>query len=371
MRRPFVAWAARFWRRLRGARSPRTLALSVAVGLFVGSLPLYGLHFPLCVLACWPFGLDVIAAYLAAQISNPWFAPFLITLEARVGGFVLERGGLAVERIGTRELGDLFERTLVGGLVVGLALSLVGGLVTWLIASRTRAGGQSALDFSPTIARYRRAPRADRWYVDLKLRTDPVVEQLTELGCLGRVIDAGSGRGQNGLFLRDLARLTQLEGFDPDERKIELARRAAAADALYTIGDLQSFTPASAPVDSVLLIDVLHYLEPHEQAAALARIKAWLAPGGRVILREVDARPGLKSAFTRAIERVATVLGYNRATRPLGFRPLNELIEELERLGFRCARAGGSVGTPFDNALVVAQLPTTASRSSAPVAHSS
>jgi uncharacterized protein (DUF2062 family) len=339
---------------MRGGGSPFELGVSVAIGLFVGCLPLYGLHFPLVLLACWPFGLDVVAAYLAAQISNPWFAPFLVALEARIGALVLGRRTPRLEELGVGQLGELFECALVGGLALGVALGLVGGTVTWFVASRARR--TVSRPFEHTLRRYSGQSRADRWYVDIKLRTDPVVEQLSELGPLGRTIDAGGGRGQIGLWLLDQEKLSGLEGFDPDTRKVDVARSAAGADATYTVGDLQHFLPGLGQADTVLLIDVLHYLEPGEQRAALSRVRSWLAPRGRLIVREVDARPGLRSAFTRGLERLATAVGYNRATRPLGFRPLRELVSELESLGFRCELVGDSAGTPFDNALILAAL---------------
>jgi uncharacterized protein (DUF2062 family) len=352
--RRLSAWFLRLWRRLRGGGSALELGVSVAIGLFVGSLPLYGLHFLLCLLACWPFGLDVVAAYLAAQISNPWFAPFLVALEVRIGALVLGRPAPRLEELGIGQLGELFETALVGGLILGVALALVGGTVTWLVAARTRR--TVSRPFEQTIGRYSGQSRADRWYVDIKLRTDPVVQQLSELGSFGQTIDAGSGRGQIGLWLFDQGKLTRLAGFDPDPRKVKVARSAAGADAIYAVEDLQRFQPELGQADTVLLIDVLHYLEPGEQRAALGRVKSWLRPHGRLIVREVDARPGLKSAFTRGLERLATAVGYNRAARPLGFRPLRELVSELESLGFRCELAGDSVGTPFDNSLIVATL---------------
>src|SRR4051812_28798105 len=80
---------ARIWRRLRGVhQSPARVALAVGSGLFIGCLPVYGLHFFLCLLWCLPLGLDFVATYLAANVSNPIVAPFLITLEVEVGSLV-------------------------------------------------------------------------------------------------------------------------------------------------------------------------------------------------------------------------------------------------------------------------------------------
>jgi len=349
-------WFGRLWRRVRGGGSPRERALSVGLGLFIGCLPLYGLHFPLCAAVCVPFGLDLVLAYLAAQISNPWFAPVLVAVEARVGSVLLGRAPLAVAELELGRFGDVFERALAGSLVVGAALAVSGGLFTFWIARRGGEDAERSASFERTLARYRSAPRGDRWYVDLKLRSDPVVAELAGAGNLGRLIDAGAGRGQIGLFLRDAGLVSELSGFDTDARKVAVARAAAAAGERFEVADLKSFEAAAASADSVLLIDVLHYLSPAEQDAALERVRRWLAPGGRVFVREVARRPGPFSWFTRLLERLATALGYNRASGALGFRPVRELVLRLEQLGFCCRLRDASAGTPFDNTLIVATL---------------
>jgi uncharacterized protein (DUF2062 family)/SAM-dependent methyltransferase len=352
-------WFVRLWRRARGGGSPLQRALSVGIGLFVGCLPVYGLHFPLCVAACVPFGLDLVAAYLAAQISNPWLAPALVTLEARVGSALLGRAPLALDELKLDRFGDVFERALVGSFVVGAGLAFSGALLTLLIARRGGEPRERGVTFERTLERYRSAPRGDRWYVDLKLRSDPVVSELADAGSLGRLIDAGAGRGQIGLFLRDSGQVSELSGFDTDARKIDVARAAAADGERFEVGDLTTFEALEGSADSVLMIDVLHYLSPSDQDAALARVKRWLVPGGRVFVREVDRKPGTFSLFTRLLERVATTFGYNRASGALGFRPVREIVERFEALGFRCHVRDASAGTPFDNSLIVATLETT------------
>ncbi len=207
-----------------------------------------------------------------------------------------------------------------------------------------------------TVERYGARARGDRIYVDLKLRSDPVAARLAALGALGRVLDAGAGRGQLGLFLWELGHVSELSGFDPDARKLELARAAAGGDGRYEVNDLAGYAPAPGSLDSVLLIDVLHYLPAAEQDAALLRAKAWLRPGGRILIREVGQRSRLGGVLTRFAERLATATGYNRASRPLGFRPLHDLVAHLEALGFDCDVDDASAGTPFDNALIVARL---------------
>jgi uncharacterized protein (DUF2062 family)/2-polyprenyl-3-methyl-5-hydroxy-6-metoxy-1,4-benzoquinol methylase len=355
LHRRISARSRELWRRLRGGGSPFAVGASVGLGLFIGCLPLYGLHLPLCLLACLPLRLDAVAAYLAAQISNPWLAPLLLTLEARVGAVLLGRAALTASELRLDRIGDIFERTFVGSLVVGSVLALVGGVVTFLVARRTDRRPES-IAIQRTLERYRGQPRGDRLYIDLKLRTDPVVARLGALGALGRVIDAGAGRGQMGLFLWELGHVSELSGFDPDPRKLALARAAAGADGRYEVSALGDYAPPAHAADSVLLIDVLHYLAPAEQDAALARLKDWLEPGGRVLIREASERSRLRAALTRLVERIAIATRYNRASRSLSFRPLRDLVERLESLGFACDVEEASAGTPFDNTLIVARL---------------
>ena len=131
----------RLWRRLRGGTfSPLRLGLSVAAGSFIGSQPLYGLHFPLCAAVCLPLKLDLVAAYLAANISNPLMAPFLVVLEVNVGSYLLtgQHAAFDVERAREAGISGFVTQAIVGSLVVGAVLAAVGGSAAYLIARRYR-----------------------------------------------------------------------------------------------------------------------------------------------------------------------------------------------------------------------------------------
>ena len=84
----------RAWRELRGSdASPARVAIAVALGLFVGSIPIYGCHTPIVLTLCLLLQLDGLSAWLAANISNPFFSPALLTAEVQVGAY-LHTGGL-------------------------------------------------------------------------------------------------------------------------------------------------------------------------------------------------------------------------------------------------------------------------------------
>src|SRR5690348_839311 len=76
--------------RTEGAGAARETA-AVALGVFVGCQPVYGFH----LLICWGLGfalrLNRLKMYLAANISNPFVAPWLLFAEVQAGAW-LRRG---------------------------------------------------------------------------------------------------------------------------------------------------------------------------------------------------------------------------------------------------------------------------------------
>jgi uncharacterized protein (DUF2062 family) len=348
------------WRRLRGGRLTRRRASwSVAVGLFIGSLPLYGTHFPLCLAACVPFRLDVITAYVAANISNPLFAPFLLTAEVEVGSLALSGHWVTFDPDRARALGiaGFAAQAAVGSLIVGALLALIGALVARGVVRDAQGDERLDAAVSRTLARYRKAPRGDRFYVAAKLTSDPVVEKLAALPePLGVVLDVATGRGQLGLLLVELG-AARLIGFDWDERKIGVARDAAGGDAEMAVGDARELS--LPPADTVLLIDVLHYLPQSDQDALITRAVGALREGGRLVVREVDPGRGLKSRLTTWAERIATRSQVNRGEQ-LSFRPTAELAKRLGELGLDVRIENAADGTPLANAWIVGQRRATA-----------
>ena len=114
-------WLSRLLRLLRGEGSATRVGLSVGLGLFIGCQPLYGLHLPLCLLVCLPFGLDALLAYVAANISNPLVAPFLLLCEVEVGSLLLRGHALAFDIGAARraDLAGIAREVALGSVVVG------------------------------------------------------------------------------------------------------------------------------------------------------------------------------------------------------------------------------------------------------------
>src|SRR5439155_15682270 len=79
----------RAWRELRGADlSPGRAAAAVAIGLFIGCQPAFGTHTPVVLTVCLLLQLDAALAWVAANISIPPIAAFLVPAEVQLGSYV-------------------------------------------------------------------------------------------------------------------------------------------------------------------------------------------------------------------------------------------------------------------------------------------
>ena len=255
-------------------------------------------------------------------------------------------------------------------------LAALGATFAYFIASKrsvpnatAAASDEDALENAVrrTIRRYAASSRADRFQVAGKLRFDPLTRMLSTLPRdLGRVLDAGAGRGQFGLLLYELSACQSLRGIDTDPRKVSAAQIAAGSAAHFEVRDLLDF-PADS-FDTLLLFDVLHYLPLDEQDELLRRAAASRACR-RMLIRELDASAGARSSMTRSGEFLAQLFGVHRGRADRHYRPAAELCALLTELGFRCQVQGASEGTPFGNVLIVAERSAaTVERSSSGVA---
>jgi uncharacterized protein (DUF2062 family)/SAM-dependent methyltransferase len=353
------AWVHKLWAHLMSQHtSTLRLAAAVGVGLFIGNLPFYGFHFFICVGVAWALRLNQPTTYLAANISNPLVAPFLIFGAIQIGQRLLVGRWLplSLAELHARGGATFFKSWLLGSVVLGGTLGFVGSGITYAAVDFWRVH-RSPLEpvFRWVEGRY--ADAAVRRFVSSKLRRDPVFRNLPEhLPAEGAVVDLGSGRGQLALMLAKLAPGRAVTSIDWDERKVDAARAAAAgapdaAGLAFVRGDARS---AELPrARCVVLLDLLHYFPVAEQDAILARAAAALEPGGRLLVREADAAGGVRFAITRFFERLAVGSGVTRG-EGLVFRPAGEIAAALERLGLAVKVLPMSMGTPLANVLFVA-----------------
>lgn len=137
------------WARLRGGSlSPARAAASVAVGLAIGVLPLYGLHWALVLAVCLPLRLDAAVAYLAANVSIPPIAPFITFAELELGARILTGAWLplTVERAKLVRPGEMATELAVGSAALSALSATTGFVVTFVVASIARRVRSTSLE---------------------------------------------------------------------------------------------------------------------------------------------------------------------------------------------------------------------------------
>lgn len=229
-------------------------------------------------------------------------------------------------------------------------------------------------------AYYRRAGRFAWHFSRGKLRADPAFRVILEQGLLAgraRVLDLGAGQGLLAAWLlaahtcqtsdapeawpRGWPAPPQLDayvGIEINAQEVRRARRAFALDPGARLqivhGDIRDVDYGTA--DAVVILDVLHYIDYPSQERILERVRAALSPGGLLLMRIGDAAGGFGFSLSKAVDRTVALVRRGRWT-PLRCRPLAEWQALLTQLGFRTRTVPLSAGTPFTNALLLAQLP--------------
>lgn len=132
---------------------PDQVGWAVGIGVAIGVQPLYGLHIGVCVLAARALGLNAAVMYAAANISNPFFAPFLVAIEIAVGEYI--RHGRWTPQ-GAEHLGDVSAWEMfalapdlawscaVGSQAAAIALAPPLGVVAWLYMRRRQRLAEAA-----------------------------------------------------------------------------------------------------------------------------------------------------------------------------------------------------------------------------------
>ena len=216
---------------------------------------------------------------------------------------------------------------------------------------------------------YLGAGHFDSRFARNKLRYDPVFLALLRRGGLpdrGTLVDLGCGRGLL-LALISAAReqfqrgewpvgwppppmRLELEGIELNERHAATAQRALEGRARVTQHDIRA--AAMPGCAAIVLLDVLLYLSPEDQASVLGKAARAVVPGGLLLLREANAAAGLAFRMSRWSERMLEALRGRPGSR-LHYRRANEWSAMLELLGFSVDAVPMSEGTPFANILFV------------------
>lgn len=163
-----------------------------------------------------------------------------------------------------------------------------------------------------TLALWREAPRSARIHTTIRWWTAPFEALEAQVPRSGNVLEVGCGHGVLTTFLALSAPERSVVGVDIDAGKITLAQQML--DQLRpdeprpmiehrASGDLPQ---ADGGWDAIVFADVLYLLSPEDRARVLADCARSLAPGGVILIKEVDTVPRLKARLAQFQELLAT-----------------------------------------------------------------
>jgi SAM-dependent methyltransferase len=141
-----------------------------------------------------------------------------------------------------------------------------------------------------------------------------------------RCLDVGCGGGDVSLELARLAPNGQVTGIDLDEAKLDIARSEATATGMSNVAyrreDLFETPPDAARYDFIYVRFVLTHLA--DPAAGLAALCARLAPGGVLVVEDIDftghfCHPD-SPAFRRYLELYTKAVARNGGDANIGPR---------------------------------------------------
>lgn len=149
--------------------------------------------------------------------------------------------------------------------------------------------------------------RGDRFHVAVRWRSCPFPQVEAHVPRAGRILDVGCGHGLFALYLAARAPERQVVGVDIDADKLLSARQAAERAGLpVRFAQSADGVLPDGPWDVITVIDVLYLLGAEVALDLVRRAAAALAPGGVVVVKEIDLRPRWKYRLARVQEVVST-----------------------------------------------------------------
>lgn len=152
------------------------------------------------------------------------------------------------------------------------------------------------------------------WYMKVKIRLEKnyrIFDEITPKS--GTIIDLGCGYGFLPYMLSLTSRERAVTGVDYDEEKIEIAKHGYMRGPNLQFHSADVLDYVLPECDTILLNDVLHYLNSEDQPLLLNRCVEALKPGGKLIVRDGIRELEERHRGTKLTELFSTkILGFNK-----------------------------------------------------------
>jgi len=169
------------------------------------------------------------------------------------------------------------------------------------------------------------------WYMKIKIRLEKYYNVFNDLiPKQGKILDIGCGYGFMSYMLHFISDQRIITGIDYDEQKIATANHCFSKNnnIQFVFGDVMQYP--FEQYDTIVMSDILHYLNPEGQKHVIEKSILHLSPGGSIIIREGNSDLEERHRGTRLTELFSTkILGFNKTSgKGLSFLSGN-LIKEM------------------------------------------
>jgi SAM-dependent methyltransferase len=172
-----------------------------------------------------------------------------------------------------------------------------------------------------------------------------------------RILDLGAGHGTFVLLAVE-AGAPSVVAVEPDARKLLATYRDPRVRFVAGYSDAVGGT-----FEAATLFDVLYRIPLDAWDGLLLQARDRLAPGGVLLIKEIDPGHRLKGLWNRAQEKVADLLGMTLG-EAFSYETRDRMRERLTRLGFeRFEAIDLGAGYPHAHILYIAYVPASGENS--------
>ena len=126
----------------------------------------------------------------------------------------------------------------------------------------------------------------------------------------GNVMDIGCGFGLFSLYYAMHRPDLVISGIDLNENRIRMALDAAAtlgvSNVDYRVGNATSLQ-IDAGLNTAYMLDIIHHLPRERVRPLLESVYSNLAPGGRLLIKDVNTTPKWKTWFTYVLDKAMDI----------------------------------------------------------------
>lgn len=187
-------------------------------------------------------------------------------------------------------------------------------------------------------------------YVALRWRLCPfkLIESMAPRS--GRIVDVGCGYGLLANYMAIKSGDRDISGYDSSAGRIAVAKstegRSGGKVRFYNNEvDLSSFSGLAG----VVMTDFLHHVEYTYQERLIREAYDALAEGGRLVILDVDEKPGWKYLSVKAIDRALN------PSQKICYRREGDFLELLKKVGFNARSFPAHMGLPLSDVIYLCE----------------